>query len=142
MSNFYAETRAIVESKASTLSKYTYDTYLSHLRKLQMYRPTAECSDITEAFVFGYIDFMHARKNSAGCIYRSLSILRMFIRELLRRRKMRRDPMRDFPLKKVRKAFLASIGHKDSHEERPAGNSSSYSRGTPCSTMQKSGSIS
>ena len=47
MSDFYAETRAIVESKASTLSK-------------------------------------------------------MFIRELLRRRKMRRDPMRDFPLKKVR----------------------------------------
>ena len=44
--------------------------------------------------------------------------------------------------KKSRKAFLASIGHKDSHEERPAGNSSSYSRGTPCSTMQKSGSIS
>ncbi|WP_407457084.1 hypothetical protein [Fibrobacter sp.] len=36
-----------------------------------MYRPTAECRDITEAFVFGYIDFMHARKNSAGCIYRS-----------------------------------------------------------------------
>lgn len=70
MSDFYAETRAIVESKASTLSKYTYDTYLSHLRKLQMYRPTAECRDITEAFVFGYIDFMHARKNSAGCIYR------------------------------------------------------------------------
>ena len=102
MSDFYAETRAIVESKASTLSKYTFDTYLSHLRKLQMYRPTAECRDITEAFVFGYIDFMHSRKNSAGCIYRSLSILRMFIRELLRRRKMRRDPMRDFPLKKVR----------------------------------------
>ena len=25
--------------------------------------------------------------------------------------------------KKSRKAFLASIGHKDSHEERPAGNS-------------------
>ncbi|WP_298767817.1 phage integrase SAM-like domain-containing protein [uncultured Fibrobacter sp.] len=69
MSDFYAETRAIVESKASTLSKYTYDTYLSHLQKLQMYRPTAECRDITEAFVFGYIDFMHARKNSAGCIY-------------------------------------------------------------------------
>ncbi|WP_290731226.1 hypothetical protein [Fibrobacter sp. UBA3629] len=42
MSDFYAKTRAIVESKASTLSKYTYDTYLSHLRKLQMYRPTAE----------------------------------------------------------------------------------------------------
>ncbi len=89
MRDFYAETRAIVESKASTLSKYTYDTYLSHLRKLQMYRPTAECRDITEAFVFGYVDFMHARKNSAGCIYRSLSILRMFIRELLRRRKIR-----------------------------------------------------
>ena len=82
--------------------------------------------------------------------------------------------------KKSRKAFLASIGHKDSHEERPAGNSTrssaaisrvptaspkrlssgpsartepgdtgarpadarSYSRGTPCSIMQKSGSIS
>ena len=72
MSDFYAETRAIVESKASTLSKYTYDTYLSHLRKLQMYRPTAECRDITEAFVFGYVDFMHARKNSAGCIYREM----------------------------------------------------------------------
>lgn len=72
MSDFYAETRAIVESKASTLSKYTYDTYLSHLRKLQMYRPTAECRDITEAFVFGNIDFMHARKNSAGCIYREM----------------------------------------------------------------------
>ena len=37
-----------------------------------MYRPTAECRDITEAFVFGYIDFMHSRKNSAGCIYREM----------------------------------------------------------------------
>ena len=37
MSDFYAETRAIVESKASTLSKYTYDTYLTATGDLQVY---------------------------------------------------------------------------------------------------------
>ena len=91
MSDFYAESRAILESRANTLSRYTYETYLSHLHKLQLYRPAVECSDVTEAFVIGYIDFMHSRKNSAGCIYRSLSILRMFVKELLRRRKIRRN---------------------------------------------------
>ncbi|OWU99936.1 site-specific integrase [Fibrobacter sp. UWR2] len=102
MSDFYAESRAILESRANTLSRYTYETYLSHLHKLQLYRPAVECSDVTEAFVIGYIDFMHSRKNSAGCIYRSLSILRMFVKELLRRRKIRRNPMQNITLKKVR----------------------------------------
>ena len=102
MSDFYAESRAILEAKADKLSRFTYDTYLSHLHKLQLYRPAASCADITEDFVFGYIDFMRNRRNSDGSIYRSLSILRMFVKALLRKRKIRRDPMRNISLKKAR----------------------------------------
>lgn len=51
MSDFYAESRAILESRANTLSRYTYETYLSHLHKLQLYRPAVECSDVTETLL-------------------------------------------------------------------------------------------
>lgn len=102
MSDFYAETRAIIESKADRLSTFTYNTYLSHLHKLQLYRPTASCGDITEGFVIGYIDFMRTRRNSEATIYRSLSILRMFVKQLLRRRKIQRDPMQNISLKRGR----------------------------------------
>jgi len=102
MNDFYMAARNILESKADKLSTFTYKTYLSHLRKLRLFRPSATCSEITEEFVFGYIDFMHARRNSDGCIYHSLSILRMFIKALLRRHEIRRDPMQNISLKKAR----------------------------------------
>lgn len=102
MSDFYAETRAIIESKADRLSTFTYNTYLSHLHKLQLYRPMASCKDISESFIIGYIDFMRTRRNSEATIYRSLSILRMFVKQLLRRRKIRRDPMQNISLKRGR----------------------------------------
>ena len=102
MSNFYVESRAVLESRADKLSTYTYKTYLSHLHKLQLYKPAADCNEITEAFVIGYIDFMRARNNSENCIYRSLSIFRMFVKALLRRRKIRRDPMQNISMKRAR----------------------------------------
>ena len=102
MSDFYAETRAIIESKADKLSTFTYNTYLSHLHKLQLYRPMASCKDVSESFIIGYIDFMRTRRNSEATIYRSLSILRMFVKQLLRRRKIQRDPMQNISLKRGR----------------------------------------
>lgn len=102
MTDFYKESRAALESKAGKLSTCTYKTYLSHLHKLQLYRPTADCRDIDESFVIGYIDFMHARKNSESSIYRSLSIFRMFVKALQRRQKIRRDPMQNISMKRAR----------------------------------------
>lgn len=102
MSDFYAEIRTVIEKKADKLSTYTYRTYLSHLHKLQLYKPVVKCSEITESFVIGYIDFMRSRRNSEGSVYRSLSILRMFVKVLLRCRKIRIDPMQNVSLKRAR----------------------------------------
>ena len=102
MNNFYVEIRIYIESKVDKLSTFTYKTYLAHLNKLRIYQPQMDCSEITEKFVFGYIDFMRSRGNSSGTIYRSLSILRMFVKALVRKRKIRRDPMRNIPIKRTR----------------------------------------
>jgi site-specific recombinase XerD len=108
MNNFYAEIRAILESNANKLSTYTYRTYMSHLHKLQIYKPEVDCSEIKETFVLGYIEFMRSRNNSEGTIYRSLSILRMFVKILIRRHKISIDPMQNISLKraKSRREFL------------------------------------
>ena len=102
MSDFYTEARAFLELKADKLSNFTYKTYMSHLNKLRIYKPLATCAEITESFVFGYIDFMHMRGNSTGTIYRSLSIFRMYIKHLIKQRKIRHDPMCNIQMKKAR----------------------------------------
>lgn len=102
MGDFYAEIRDILESKASKLSTFTYKTYMSHLNKLQIYRPNVNCSEVTEAFVLGYMDFMRTRNNSEGTIYRSLSILRMLVKALLRCHKISADPMQNISLKRAK----------------------------------------
>lgn len=108
MSDFFIELQTILDAKANDISVYTHKTYLSHLHKLQLYRAKVDCSEITAGFVAGYIDFMHARGNSDGTIYRSLSILRWFIRVLFRHQIIANDPMRDIQLKraKSRREFL------------------------------------
>lgn len=108
MGDFYAEIRDILESKASKLSTYTYKTYMSHLSKLQIYKPNVNCTEVSDAFVLGYMDFLRTRNNSEGTIYRSLSILRMFVKTLLLRHKICDDPMRNIPLKraKTQRKFL------------------------------------
>ena len=108
MNDFFIEVQTILDTKANNISAYTYKTYQSHLRKLRLYRANVDCSELTASFVAGYIDFMRARGNSEGTIYRSLSILRWFIRVLFRHQVISNDPMRDFQLKKAknRREFL------------------------------------
>lgn len=102
MSDFYKEVIAVVERKSTELSRFTYSTYMGHIRKLRIFRPKLDCQDIDQNFVSGYIEFMHSRGNSPGTIHRSLSILKMFLAELVKNCRIPFNPMQNMVLRRYR----------------------------------------
>lgn len=102
MTDFYTCVQRFIKNNSTRLAPATYSTYLAHLNKLRQYAPNIQCKNVNEKFIRGYIDFMHARGNSNGTIYRSLSILRMFINALKRERKIRTNPMKNMTFRRTR----------------------------------------
>lgn len=102
MSDFYEEIRKSVVQQSCQLSKYSVNTYLSHISKIQQYRPHQDCCDIDVPFLQGYVEFMKQRKNSDNTIYRSLAVLRKFVNILRKKGLMKSTPFENFQLHRVR----------------------------------------
>ena len=102
MNDFYKEILKSIDKNTARLAPATYSTYVAHVRKLQKFEPKVLCSDVDEKFVLRYVDFMRTCGNREGTIYRSLSILRMFMNMLRRERVIRYNPMEKVPLRRVR----------------------------------------
>lgn len=102
MSDFFEEIHKAVISQSDRLSKYSLNTYLSHISKIRQFRPQLDCNDIDVPFLQGYVEFMRQRKNSDGTIYRSLAVLRKFINILRKKGLMETSPFTDFHLRRTR----------------------------------------
>ncbi len=102
MPDFYKEILKYIEKNSARFARKTYETYLAHVSKLRQYAPYMRCSQIDETYLIGYTEFMRKRGNREGTVYRSLSILRMFIRVLHRQGKIVKDPTQNFPLRRAR----------------------------------------
>ena len=102
MSDFFEEINKHVVLQSDRLSKFSLNTYLSHISKIRQYRPKLDCKDIDVPFLQGYVEFMRQRKNSDGTIYRSLAVLRKFVNMLLKKGLIQDSPFVDFPMHRVR----------------------------------------
>ena len=102
MSDFFEEVRKSVVLQSDQLSKYSLNTYLSHISKIRQYRPQLDCKEIDISFLKGYVEFMKERKNKDGTIYRSLAVLRKFVNLLRKRKLIKTNPFEHFCLHRVR----------------------------------------
>jgi len=102
MTDFYEEILNYIELNSAKFARKTYKTYLAHASKLRQYAPNIRCSQIDETYLKGYTEYMRKCGNADGTVYRSLSILRMFIRILHRQGKIEKDPTQNFPLRRPR----------------------------------------
>lgn len=102
MNDFFVEIRKSLAMQSDRLSKFSFDTYLSHISKISQYRPTLNCSDIDVSFLQGYVEFMRRRHNSDGTIYRSLAVLRKFVNILRKKGLIAASPFTDFQLHRAR----------------------------------------
>lgn len=102
MSDFFEEIRNAIEAQSGRLSKYTVSTYMGHISKIRQYRSQLDCSDIDRPFLDGYVDFMKARDNAEGTIFRSLAVLRNFVNILQKCGKIEKSPFENYRMSHVR----------------------------------------
>ena len=85
-----------------SLSKFTLNTYLSHISKIRQFRANLDTDEIDEHFLEGYREFMLNRQNKAGTVYRSLAVLRKFVNMLRKNGTLKNSPFENFRMPRVR----------------------------------------
>ena len=102
MSEFFKEIHQSVMNQSASLSKFTLNTYLSHISKIRQFRANLDTDEIDEHFLEGYREFMLNRQNKAGTVYRSLAVLRKFVNMLRKNGTLKNSPFENFRMPRVR----------------------------------------
>ncbi len=102
MSEFFKEIHQSVMNQSASLSKFTLNTYLSHISKIRQFRPNLDTNAIDERFLEDYVKFMQNRKNKEGTMYRSLAVLRKFVNMLRKNGVMKNSPFENYRMPRVR----------------------------------------
>lgn len=102
MSEFFKEIHQSLMNQSASLSKFTLNTYLSHISKIRQFRPNLDTNAIDERFLEDYVKFMQNRKNKEGTMYRSLAVLRKFVNILRKNGVMKNSPFENYRMPRVR----------------------------------------
>lgn len=101
--SFFEYATIISKKKQKELTKTTYNNYQFQYNKLEEFKNDFALVDVDKAFINKYVGFLkETKKNQYSTISKSLTYLRMILKEALDERLIEKSPFSDYKIKEIK----------------------------------------